>query len=95
MIRNVEKLKPGELYKIISSDGLETYPMPAGPVISSDINSWATWSELTVQSVDTIFMFLETVVINKSTYSKILVDDKIYITFNFYHKLNPRYVEKI
>lgn len=89
---NILEIEVGKLYRVINE--LEVYRFPSDPALIQKTNLWTGWDDLSMLYPDTLFVFLGYVKIKNCTYSKVLVNDAIYVTHNQYHKFNSRYIEK-
>lgn len=72
------KLKPGKLYKITSASGLNAIPEKGLFLPKEEYEN-----RFHIEK-DKIFLFVEEIEVNKNTFSKILVDGNVLITYNGY-----------
>lgn len=92
--KSFDKPEIGKLYKITTPGGIEAYLIGYGAVIT-DPYTWSGFDNLEVLHAETVFTFLGTFKVKTSIFSKILVGDRIYVTYSPYNKLNDRYVVNI
>jgi hypothetical protein len=72
-------LKPGKLYKVTTKE----LPMCQ----EQHLGIWTSLTNLHTRSLkkNSIFLFIENCPKGKSDFSKILVDDKVFMTYNEFH----------